>query len=91
MSDKLKGKRIGIIAADGVEQVELEQPRRAVEQAGARTELLSLESGEIQASGRSLDISTAGGPVESAGLGAPHAVGSSSTLSHPGRGSSNAR
>jgi protease I len=49
MSDALKGKKIAIIAADGVEQVELEQPRDAVEQAGARTELLSLQAGEIQA------------------------------------------
>jgi protease I len=49
MSDELKGKKIAIIAADGVEQVELEQPRDAVENAGARTELLSLQTGEIQA------------------------------------------
>jgi protease I len=49
MSDELKGKTIAIIAADGVEQVELEKPREAVEAAGASTELLSLETGEIQA------------------------------------------
>ena len=49
MSDELQGKKIAIIAADGVEQVELEQPRDAVESAGARTELLSLQAGEIQA------------------------------------------
>jgi protease I len=49
MSDALKGKKIAIIAADGVEQVELEQPRAAVEKAGARTELVSLQAGEIQA------------------------------------------
>jgi protease I len=49
MSDELQGKKIAIIAADGVEQVELEQPRDAVEKAGARTELLSLQAGEIQA------------------------------------------
>jgi protease I len=49
MSDVLKGKKIAIIAADGVEQVELEQPRAAVEKAGARTELVSLQAGEIQA------------------------------------------
>ena len=30
MSDELKGKKIAIIAADGVERVELEQPRDAV-------------------------------------------------------------
>jgi protease I len=49
MADQLKGKTIAILAADGVEQVELEQPRRAVEDAGAATALLSIEAGEIQA------------------------------------------
>ena len=49
MAQELKGKRIAIIATDGVEQVELEKPREAVEQAGASTELLSPQSGEIQA------------------------------------------
>ncbi len=49
MADELAGRRVAILAADGVEQVELEQPREAVEQAGASTELLSIGSGEIQA------------------------------------------
>ncbi len=49
MSQVLDGKKIAIIATDGVEQVELTEPRRAVEQAGATTELLSLQWGEIQA------------------------------------------
>lgn len=49
MADELKGKRIAIIATDGVEQVELEQPRDAVQAAGAQTELISLEMREIQA------------------------------------------
>ncbi len=49
MSDELNGKKIAILAADGVEQVELEQPREAIEQAGGSVELLSLEDGEIQA------------------------------------------
>jgi protease I len=49
MADELKGKKIAIIAADGVEQVELEDPRQAVEDAGAETELLSIGAGEIQA------------------------------------------
>jgi protease I len=49
MSDELNGKKIAILAADGVERVELEQPRAAVENAGATTELISLEAGEIQA------------------------------------------
>ncbi|HWE09788.1 MAG TPA: type 1 glutamine amidotransferase domain-containing protein [Solirubrobacteraceae bacterium] len=49
MANELNGKRIAIIATDGVEQVELTEPRKAVEQAGATTELLSPKSGEIQA------------------------------------------
>jgi protease I len=49
MSNELQGKTIAIIAADGVEQVELEQPRDGVQAAGAVTELLSIDTGEIQA------------------------------------------
>jgi protease I len=49
MPDTLNGKKIAIIATDGVEQVELVKPREAVENAGATTELLSLKGGEIQA------------------------------------------
>ena len=55
MSDELKGKKIAILAADGVERVELEQPREAVENAGATTELISLEAGEIQAMDHDLE------------------------------------
>ncbi len=49
MSDNLNSKKIAIIATDGVEQVELVKPREAVEKAGGKTELLSLETGRIQA------------------------------------------
>jgi protease I len=49
MPESLNEKTIAIIATDGVEQVELTEPRKAVEQAGATVELLSLETGEIQA------------------------------------------
>lgn len=45
----LTGQRVAVLAADGVEQVELVQPRSAVEDAGASTALLSLKAGEIQA------------------------------------------
>src|ERR671932_353252 len=45
---KLDGKKIAFLAADGVEQVELTEPRKAVEAEGAETKLLSLEDGEIQ-------------------------------------------
>ncbi len=46
---KLKGKKVAIIAADMVERVELEEPRKALEQAGGTTELLSIKPGEIDA------------------------------------------
>jgi protease I len=49
MADELKGKAIAIIATDGVEQVELIEPRKAVENAGATAVLLSPDTGEIQA------------------------------------------
>src|SRR3954463_6310185 len=48
MAGKLDGKKIAILATDGVEQVELTEPRKALEEAGAQTDLVSLESGEIQ-------------------------------------------
>jgi protease I len=48
MGNELEGKRIAILATDGVEQVELTEPRRALEEAGAEIELLSLEQGEFQ-------------------------------------------
>jgi protease I len=48
MADELKGRKIAILAADGVEEVELVEPRKAVEEAGAETALLSIETGEIQ-------------------------------------------
>ncbi len=49
MANELSGRRVAIIATDGVEQVELEKPREAVEQAGATTELLSIKEDAIQA------------------------------------------
>jgi len=49
MADDLNGKKIAILAADGVEEVEYQKPREAVESAGATVELLSLDTGEIQA------------------------------------------
>jgi protease I len=40
---------VAILATTGVEQVELTEPRKALDEAGARTELVSIEPGEIQA------------------------------------------
>ena len=55
MAGELQGKKVAILAADGVERVELEQPRDAVAQAGADVELLSIHPGEIQARNNDLD------------------------------------
>ena len=49
MANELQGKRVAIVATDMVEQVELIEPRKALDEAGAQTELISLEPGEIQA------------------------------------------
>jgi protease I len=48
MPDTLNGKRVAILAADMFERVELEEPRKALEDAGAETEVVSLAEGEIQ-------------------------------------------
>src|SRR4051812_11815746 len=49
MADKkLEGKRVAILAADMFERVELEEPRKALEKAGATTEVISIHDGEIQ-------------------------------------------
>ncbi|MDJ0395993.1 type 1 glutamine amidotransferase domain-containing protein [Rhodococcus sp. G-MC3] len=45
----LSGRRVAILATDGVEEVELVQPRSAVESAGATTTLVALTHGDIQA------------------------------------------
>jgi protease I len=48
MAGRLEGKRIAFLATDGVEQVELTEPWKAVEQEGGQPELISIKSGEIQ-------------------------------------------
>ena len=44
----LNGKKVAFLATDMVEQVELTEPWKTVEQAGGRPELVSLEPGEVQ-------------------------------------------
>ncbi|MGH2754806.1 MAG: type 1 glutamine amidotransferase domain-containing protein [Actinomycetota bacterium] len=48
MAGELSGKRIAFLATDGVEQVELTKPWEAIKGAGAKVELISLETGSIQ-------------------------------------------
>ena len=48
MSGKLQGKRIAIVATDGFEQVELTEPKKALEAAGATVDVISPKSGQIK-------------------------------------------
>jgi len=48
MANELKGKKIAFLAADMVEQVELTEPWKALEEAGAELELVSIKDGKIQ-------------------------------------------
>ena len=48
MADELKGKKVAFLAADMFEEVELAEPWKALEQAGAELDLVSLKDGEIQ-------------------------------------------
>ena len=49
MADELQGKKIAFLAAEGVEQVELTEPWKAIEEAGGSPELISTDSGHVQA------------------------------------------
>jgi len=50
MTEQLKGKRVAfLVANEGVEQVELTRPWDALRAAGAETELVAPEEGEVQA------------------------------------------
>ena len=55
MANSLTGRRVAILAARGVEQQELVQPRQAVTEAGAVAELVSLEPGTIQATNHDIE------------------------------------
>jgi protease I len=48
MAEKLSGKKVAILATDGFEQVELTRPRAALDEAGARTTVVSIKPGTIQ-------------------------------------------
>ena len=53
MEKKLKGKKVAILVADGFEQVELTEPKKALEEAGAITEIVSpAENGQQLGDGR---------------------------------------
>jgi len=46
MPESLKGKRLRFLATDGFEQVEPTEPKRAFEEAGATTEVVSPKKGK---------------------------------------------
>jgi protease I len=48
MAQELNNKKIAILATDGFEQVELTEPKQALEQAGAQTHVIAPKSGSIQ-------------------------------------------
>src|SRR3954462_5226800 len=48
MASNLNGRKIAILATDGFEQVELTEPRKALDEAGATTVVISPKSGEIK-------------------------------------------
>jgi protease I len=48
MARKLDGKKVAILVADGFEQVEMTKPRKALDDAGADTRIVSPKSGRIQ-------------------------------------------
>jgi protease I len=49
MAGELDGMKVAVLATDGVEQVELDRPWQALEEAGAEPELVSFEAGTITA------------------------------------------
>jgi protease I len=49
MADNLRGKTVAILATDGFEQAELLEPRKALDQAGAKTDVISPKAGKIRA------------------------------------------
>jgi protease I len=48
MKQQLDGKRVAILVADGFEQVELTQPKQALELAGATTQIVSPAKGQVK-------------------------------------------
>jgi protease I len=48
VSNELQGKRVAFLFTEGVEQVELTEPLKAVRDAGADTDLVSLQNGEVE-------------------------------------------
>lgn len=48
MANELQGKKIAILVTDGFEQVELTEPKKALEEAGAETHIIAPKDGEVK-------------------------------------------
>ena len=48
MANELKGKRVAFLFTEGAEQVEVTEPLDAVRKAGADTEIISLQKGDVE-------------------------------------------
>jgi protease I len=48
MADQLKNRKVAIVVENGFEQVEMTEPRKALEQAGAKTEIVSPVKGKVK-------------------------------------------
>jgi protease I len=46
--ENLQGKKVAILVADGFEQVELTEPRKALDEAGAKTQIVSPSQGKVK-------------------------------------------
>ena len=49
MAESLKGLKVAILVSDGFEQVELTEPRTALDEAGANTQIVSPKNGHVRA------------------------------------------
>lgn len=61
-TNTLSGKRIAILVTDDFEQAELAEPKKALEQAGATTQIIAPKSGQVQ--GMKHDVKADSFPVD---------------------------
>jgi protease I len=48
MAQELQNKKVAILVAEGFEQAEMTEPKKAIEAAGAQTQIISLKPGQVQ-------------------------------------------
>jgi protease I len=62
--DKLKGRRVAILATEGVEEVELTKPKKALEEAGAKVDVIAPASGIKSHQIKAWDMTDWGGTIK---------------------------